>query len=302
MKGKYVISFIWLVATYFWWALLTYYTCYLINEYMEPSKRLIMYINMVLENGVKGLLNFGEIPFYLLDFIYLVSLPLGIIITQAFLTTKNRQTKLKIKNVELALNNVELELAFLKMQINPHFLFNSLNNIYILVLDNNTKGAESITQLSGIMNYLLHESNRDTIQLQNEYVFLMNYINLERLRVNENVEIYIKMETDDEDYLVVPLIIFPFVENAFKHGPQSSRKSAWVDINIATINGKLRMEISNALTLIPKPDNYVGGIGIDNVRKRLALNYPKAHNLTIKQSEGQYTVVLTIDLKVHNNT
>lgn len=296
MKGKYSMCLVWLLVIYVWWAVLTYYTCYFVHMYMEPSDRLAMYTSMVLDKGLKGLFNFKEIPFYLLDFIYLVSLPLGVRITQALLDVRNQQAKLEIKNMRLALNNVELELAFLKSQINPHFLFNTLNNIYILVENNNPKGAQSIIQLSSIMNYLLHESNQETVPLSVEYSFLKSYIDLEKLRISDQVDIQISMDSDNNSYSIVPLIIFPFVENAFKHGPKSSNKNAWVNIQIKTLQGKFQMEVANAFSPAPKPPGYVGGIGLENVRKRLDLNYKDAYALQIQENEHQYSTILTINL------
>ncbi|WP_231389959.1 sensor histidine kinase [Sphingobacterium pedocola] len=306
MKGRYLLCLAWAIVIYTWWGGLSYVAAGFIQEFLSPNERLGLYVRMALENGLSGLFKPSVLPFYLLDFIYLVSLPISMKIVQAFVSIRNEKTALELKNTELALkntalalNNVELELAFLKSQINPHFLFNTLNNIYILVTDENPKGAESITQLSGIMNYLLHESNRSVVPVDVELTFLQNYIELEKLRFSEKVKIDVHMESNAEGRMVVPLIIFPFIENAFKHGPKASNKNAWVNVYIEAQGEQLIMRVSNGVRHVPKPVGYIGGIGIGNVRKRLELNYGNSYTLNVAEEEDSYTVNLVLDLALH---
>lgn len=291
MRGNFILSIFWIVVIYLWWGVLTYLACFLLQEFMEPNKRLAMYVKMVLENGLAGLFNFPKLPFYILDFIYLVSLPLGLKVMQTFAKVRNQKTQLELENTEL-------ELAFLKSQVNPHFLFNTLNNIYILVTDNDPSGADYVTKLSGIMHYLLHESNRPTVPLSAEVKFLENYFDLEKLRISDSVSVEIEMELDSQRYNIVPLILFPFIENAFKHGPRSSMKNAWLKISLQAIEGTLQMEVSNGINYVPRTGHYVGGIGIVNVKKRLELNYKDAYRLDIDQKEDSYHVKLTLQLEV----
>lgn len=290
MKGKFVLSVFWIVIIYLWWGGLTYFSCLLIHKYLSPSPRLGAYINIVLENRLAGLFKFAKLPFYVLDFIYLTALPLGLKIMQSF-------ARVRRQKVELELTHLELELSFLKTQINPHFLFNTLNNIYILVAENNPEAPTFITKLSGIMKYLLHESNLEIVSLGSELTFIKNYIELEKLRFNEKVKIEIEIETDSERYSMVPLILFPFVENAFKHGPKESNKKAWVILKVFVHEGILNMNVSNGSNNTPKPIGYVGGIGIENVRKRLELNYKNAFQLDIDEKEDAYSVNLKLKLE-----
>jgi len=290
MRGKFLLSIFWIVVIYLWWGVLTYFACWFVQHFLEPNKRLGIYVKMVLENGLEGLFNFPKLPFYILDFIYLVSLPLGLKVMQAFAKVRNRKT-------ELELENTELELAFLKSQVNPHFLFNTLNNIYILITEGDPAGADYVTKLSGIMNYLLHESNRPTVPLNSELDFLENYIELERLRINDSTRVEIIIESDSTRYDIVPLILFPFIENAFKHGPKSSIKNAWLRIKLETKDGVLQMEVSNGVNQTSKPLVYVGGIGITNVKKRLELNYKNGYRLHIAERDDSYNVNLTLQLE-----
>lgn len=150
------------------------------------------------------------------------------------------------------------------------------------------------------MHYLLHESNRPTVPLSAEVVFLENYYDLEKLRISDSVKVEIVMELDSRRYNIVPLILFPFIENAFKHGPKSSMRNAWLKIVLRAADGILHMEVSNGINDIPKTGHSIGGIGIVNVKKRLELNYKDAYRLDIEQEKDRYIVNLTLQLeKLH---
>lgn len=291
MREKYILPFLWVVVIYLWWGLITYLTCVFIRGYLEPGPRMESFVKVVLERGLIGFFNLTGLPFYLLDFVYLVSLPLGLKVMQAFVRVRYQKTVLER-------DNLALELAFLKSQINPHFLFNTLNNIYTLVTAGRGGGAESIAMLSSIMNYILHESNKPFVSLNSELDFLKDYFELERLRFDEKVEISITIEEDSDRYIIVPLILLPFIENAYKHGPKaSSRRNAWINLLIRVEDGMLMMEISNGVNRTPKPVDYIGGIGIANVRKRLELNYPNRYDLKIDEQQDSYEVLLRLVLE-----
>jgi len=290
------------VVIYSWWGLITYLTCLGINYNISASKRLQEYVDHVLKIGLSGLFNYSTFTFYLLDFIYFISLPLGIKLTKTILNVRNEKTQLELRNLELKLSNVQLELAFLKAQINPHFLFNTINNIIFLVSEDPPRAENSLTQLSGIMNYLVYESDKPVVALESEFAFLESYIELEKLRLSNKVQTIIHIESDSEEYCIVPLVIFPLVENAFKHGPMSSNKNAWVDIQVLAKEGVLNVNISNGYNRVNKPVGYVGGIGVDNVRKRLELNYPDQYSLEIIDDLDCYTVRLVLNLYSYTHT
>lgn len=300
----YFLSCFWLIAIYLWWASLTYLLCFGLNQFgISHDDRAWPVVDAVMKMGILGPLKLPYISFYLLDFVYLVSLPLGIKLTQAVLSIRSQKTILELKNVELtlrnnalALNNVELELAFLKSQINPHFLFNPLNNIMVLMKKDIKKAMDMQRHLTGILGYLVYETNKQTIPLGEEYVFLKNYIELERIRLHDETIVEVSIRSDREDYQIVPLIVFPLLENAFKHGPMASGKNANLKILISACREKLVVNISNGYTILDKPKGYKGGVGLDNVVRRLELYYPNDYELIIDDNGKWYSVNLAINL------
>lgn len=297
IQGRFLFCILWLVAIYAWWSALTYWGSLLTLTYLSPDDRLKDYLVFIKEKGMLGAFRISSISDYLLDFIFLVAFPLTVKIVQSFMGIRNLKVQLELKNAELELNNVQLELAFLKHQINPHFLLNTLYSIYVLVSDKDDRGEESMMRLSGMMVYLLHESNQASIELTREFQLIRDYVELEKLRYNDSLRVHVNLETDDEHGSIVPLIFFPFVENAFKHGPRTSATNAWVDINIVIHENMMRMSISNAYRELPKAPNYVGGLGIQNVRKRLELHYPERHTIRVSTEGGIYQVDLTLELQ-----
>lgn len=296
IQGKFVLCLLWLVIIYGWWSALTYCSALLTLNFLSPDERLKDYLLFMRDQGILGAFRISSITDYLLDFIFLVAFPLTVKIVQSFMSVRNMKVKLELRNAELELNNVQLELAFLKHQINPHFLLNTLYSIYVLVSDKDDRGEQSMMRLSGMMVYLLHESNQPQIELSREFQLIRDYVELERLRYNESLQINVNLETDDEYCTLVPLIFFPFVENAFKHGPRSSVSNAWVKIDISLKNHVLYMHVSNAYRELPKPENYVGGLGIQNVQKRLELYYPNRYTLKTTSDAGIYCTELMVEL------
>lgn len=300
----YILTFFWLIVIYLWWSLLTYLLCFGLNKHgVSNDDRAWPVVDAVMKMGILGSLKPSYISFYLLDFVYLISLPLGIKLTQAVLTIRNQKTVLELQNTELtlrnntlALNNVELELAFLKSQINPHFLFNALNNITFLMNKDIQKAIDTQRYLTGILGYLVYETNKETILLDEEYIFLKNYIELEKIRLHSETIVVVSITSDKQDYKIVPLIVFPLLENAFKHGPMASGKNADLKISIRAYKENLYVNISNGYSLLNKPKNYKGGVGLENVIRRLELYYPTDHKLIIEDSGKRYWVNLIINL------
>jgi Putative regulator of cell autolysis len=155
-------------------------------------------------------------------------------------------------------------------------------------------------RLSSIMVYLLHESNQPRIDISREFQLLKDYVELEKLRYSETVQINLCLEAEDENCMVVPLIFFPFVENAFKHGPRLSSSAGWISIDIKVKDDKVHMQVTNAYRELSKPENYIGGLGNRKRKKRLELHYPHNHNLEIKSHEGVFSVNLVVTL--HSET
>jgi len=236
-----------------------------------------------------ALFQFSKLDFYILDFFYLIALPIGLKLMQSFVNHR-------AKEIKLERDNFELELNFLKSQINPHFLFNSLNNIYRMVNKNDPKTPDAVLSLADLMRYTLYESDDHFVPLKNEISFIKDFIKLERLRYSSKVEIKDNiLQNDDEDHLIVPLILFPFIENAFKHGPEKSNYEAWVHLSLKVKDSLLTLEVSNNIGKA-RSRNTIGGVGMVNVRKRLELNYKDRYDLETTVSEDSYKVQLKIQL------
>ncbi|KGE14439.1 sensor histidine kinase [Sphingobacterium deserti] len=298
MRNKLFLCLAWLLIIYLWWALLSYIFFLGFDLYVDQmSPSLQQFITLALKMGMFGPIKAESMSTYILDFVYLISLPMGIKLIEAMISERQQRTELEMKNAELALNNVQLELDFLKSQINPHYLFNALNNILILMSKDVDKAIDSQRHLTGILEYLVYDSSRSTVSLEEEFKFLRNYIELERIRLNPNTPVEVSIEADAINYTVVPLIVFPFLENAFKHGPLANGKEASLRIIVHAINGLLSVNISNGFKKKQKPIGYKGGLGIANVRRRLDLNYPNNHTLVIDDRQGRYLVLLTMRLE-----
>jgi LytS/YehU family sensor histidine kinase len=185
------------------------------------------------------------------------------------------------------------ELAFLKSQINPHFLFNSLNNIYSLAYQKSEKTPEAILKLSEIMRYMLYESNEDKVALADEIRYLRNYIELQKLRFKDNT--YIKFEITGEVHTqkITPLVLISFVENAFKHGLVTDKEIP-ISIFLRIEPGKLFFSTINKKSNLNKDDT--GGIGLQNVRRRLDLLYNNKYELHIQDKNDIYNCELYLSL------
>ncbi|GAB3951711.1 hypothetical protein GCM10028805_32410 [Spirosoma harenae] len=192
------------------------------------------------------------------------------------------------------------ELASLRAQINPHFLFNALNSLYATALkENSEKTADGIQKLGDMMRFMLQENNRDRIPLSKEITYLQNYIDLQRMRLDEShgMEIRVTIQDPDRDIYLAPMMLIPFVENAFKHGI-SLRNPSWIYITLTLDKTHLYFKVHNSLHAqqASDPEDGRSGVGLENVRKRLELIYPGRHQLTIQQSDQDYFISLTLGI------
>jgi len=186
------------------------------------------------------------------------------------------------------------ELSFLKMQINPHFLFNTLNNLYMLAVIKDDKTAPAILKLSNIMRYLTDEVHEDLVPLQSEAECVEDYIGLQRLRLNKNTQVNFTVEGDLTDKSIAPLIMMTFVENTFKHGISNHEPSEIV-IRLASEERYISFFCQNKL-FETKRNTERTGIGISNAKQRLEHMYPDKHLLIINSEGGLYTVQLTLQI------
>lgn len=225
------------------------------------------------------------------------SVGLTIAITAALKLLKDYYQKER-RNKELVKLNSVSELKFLKGQINPHFLFNSLNNLYALSLKKSDATPEFILKLSALLRYVLYDSTEGKVSLEKEIEYLENYIDLERIRLSDRGEIVLEKKGFFGGKLIEPMLMIPFVENAIKHGINSIADGAWVKINISLEDGMFHFTIENNK---PKSENLPlkdqpGGIGVANTQRRLSILYPNSHELSVRESDSTYFVSLKLKL------
>ncbi len=204
------------------------------------------------------------------------------------------------KGLQTQVAGKSAELASLRAQINPHFLFNALNSLYATALkENSEKTADGIQKLGDMMRFMLQENNHDRIPLDKEIEYLRNYIQLQRMRIDDahNIDIRVIIQEPTRALFIAPMMLTPFVENAFKYGI-SLRHASWITITLTLDDTRLYFKVHNSRH--PKtpdrsdPEENQSGVGIDNVRKRLDLIYPGQHQLTLQQSDQDYFVSLML--------
>lgn len=198
------------------------------------------------------------------------------------------------KQKELEKEKLNSELAFLKNQVSPHFFFNTLNNIYSLIGIDGPTAQESVLKLSKLMRYLLYESEQGETLMSNEIDFMNNYIDLMKLRLSAKVELKVRFPRDFTDFSVPPLLFIPFIENAFKHGI-SYREHSFIHIRMEITKEQIIFITENSMgTAAVSEDLQHSGIGLNNVRKRLALLFPERHQLNIEQTDATFKATLSI--------
>ena len=190
---------------------------------------------------------------------------------------------------------VEAELQMLKTQINPHFLFNTLNSIYVLAMKQSEQTANTVMKLSDILDYILYRINTPKIAIANEKNIIKNYIDLEKIRFSNRVDLDFNTDLKSKDIQIPPMLIIPFIENAFKHGVAKSMERSWIKISIKETDGLLNILVANSKTQNILRDK-TGGIGLINVKKRLNLLYGEKYHLDISEKQMQYLVSLSIPI------
>lgn len=196
----------------------------------------------------------------------------------------------------LKVANLHAELKFLKSQINPHFLFNSLNTIYSLAHRRSPETEHALVKLSTIMRYMIYQSNEDRVPLQTELRYLQDYIDIQRLRMTRNIPVEVVVEGGDgADLKIAPMLLIPFVENAFKHGI-SYTEPAYIHISMHIgDNGTFQLVVRNRV--FRRRVSEKGGVGLNNVLKRLSLLYADAHTITVREHGEEFIADLKITLK-----
>ncbi len=206
-----------------------------------------------------------------------------------------RWLKIEENRKETESQKLNTELSFLKSQINPHFFFNTLNNIYSLAIVRSEKTAPAVMKLSSIMRYILTETNQDLVPLQNEVDFINNYIELQLVRLTEKTQVSFNALGAIENKLVAPLLFIAFIENAFKYGISTNHEST-IQILLEATETTINLFVSNSMITTENNMLENTGIGINNVKRRLELMYPGKHNLTSSILGNNYSVHLEIQL------
>ena len=204
--------------------------------------------------------------------------------------SRNKELQNKILETQLQLK--EQELHYLKMQIHPHFLFNTLNTIYGFALKQSKHTPEIILMLSNLLDYILYQVNKPKVSLREEVLHIKEYIELEKIRFQDTLKVVFSTSEIDKNIEIAPMLLIPFVENAFKHGDMQEGYLR-IEINIEVQGSQLEFKIRNSVVNQESPQNQ-GGIGLENIRKRLDLNYSKNYQLTIDDSDNWFSVHLVI--------
>ncbi len=189
---------------------------------------------------------------------------------------------------------ITAELQLLKAQVHPHFLFNTLNNIYSFSLENSPKTPEMILKLSSLLSYMLYDCQTEGVRLEKEIEIMKNYIDLEKERYGNKIEISWSVEGDIKGKLIAPLLMLPFLENAFKHGASEQIEKPWLGVDISVKRDTLRLKIANSKNEYGPHSN--NGIGINNVKKRLQFIYPGKYDLKINDEGNFFVVSMSIRL------
>lgn len=191
---------------------------------------------------------------------------------------------------------VKFQLSFLQAQINPHFLFNILNSIYSLIINKSEHAADAVVKLSSIMRYVLSEAAQTTVPLYKEIKYVSDYIELQRLRLAKNVKLDYHAVTDPIEKQITPLILLPFIENAFKHGV-SMEEECEINISITVDADTLTLVVINKKIKLHSKEKDESGMGMENTMKRLQLLYPERHKISINDTDKSFAVELTLQLE-----
>ncbi|MCF6365731.1 MAG: histidine kinase [Bacteroidales bacterium] len=225
----------------------------------------------------------------------LVGIASSIKIAKVWVKSQKRQQNLLKEKLEINLQLKEAELKFLKSQINPHFLFNSLNNLYSLTLEKSPKAPEVVLKISSLLDYMLYKCNVPSIELDNEIENIRNYIDIQKIRYGNDTNIEIDIKGDTSNIKIAPLLILPIVENAFKHGLDKNVGRGYIKILIEVAEyNEFHLSVRNSLR---GENNHNGeGIGMKNLKKRLELQYPEKFILSVKFSDNEYKTVMRLNL------
>ena len=247
------------------------------------------------DNELPGMKEFRERPrvfrmphfsFYSIFLIYLASISIRFI--QKWQDDEKR-------NSEIDKERISNELLFLKQQVNPHFLFNALNNIYSMTISTSKPASEAILKLSSILRYMLYEADKKLVDLHDELNIISDYIELQKLRIADNVALNYQVNGEVKNQKITPLLLIPLIENAFKYGVDNIGNS-FIEISISITDNKLKLLVSNQVVKQAQRMEKDSGIGIKNIKRRLDLLYPGKYSFKTEENQDIFTVLLNLEL------
>jgi len=263
-------------------------TILLLSIVITPIKLVILYLLYSGMPDIQASIVLNRNLYFIVSFIVIACSTIWQIIIDWLNSERDRK--------ELQTKNMQSELKFLKSQINPHFLFNTLNNLYALTLKKSDQAPDIVLKLSEIMRYMLYECNEKRVYLRNELNYIQNYLDLEKLRQGQKIAINFTIKGNPDQLMVAPLIFTPFLENSFKHGLSNALNQGFVNIFMEIKDENILFLIENSKSeKMPKKHHSIsGGIGLVNVKQRLELIYPNQYELIIDDSPLVYSVTLKI--------
>lgn len=291
-------------------ALMVYITNYLLIPLLLYKKRYVLFViafvAMIVTSSITKMHIIGQLANDPLTYSLRENLKARIydnIIPHFFLVTAGAaikfmfdQLRLQKKIANLAKEKAEAELNFLKSQINPHFLFNSLNSVYFLIDKNNPEARQALHKFSDMLRYQLYEANGDKIPIEKEIDYLQDYVHLQQLRKDENYKVKFNCSPEVKNFLIEPLLLIPFVENAFKHISHRQDGNNFVTLDLIRNNGYFEFAVENSQEKGVYTTEQHGGIGMVNVKRRLELLYPNAHQLSISDDTNRFKINLKLKI------
>ena len=249
------------------------------------------YLDQFCEYGPYPLLSFADFPIYMLTF------HLPALIMYFYKTNKEQELEKK-KIIQLEKEKIATELKYLKAQLNPHFLFNTLNNLYSYVITKSPKAPDMVLQLSEILDYILYKSQQPTVSLTEEIHTIENYIALEQIKYAERLQVSFEKDKFTNNHLITPLILLSVVENAFKHGVSGSITKSKVKIALKQTENGINFSVWNTKTdtIHNLTDTYKSGIGLTNIKRQLDLIYPNKHTLETNETKVAFELKLTLKI------
>lgn len=229
---------------------------------------------------------------------YLLS-SIGLLSTASLAISLKLLKHFYLKNLriqELQKENIAAQLQILRAQVHPHFIFNTLNNIFNQIQTESPKGAKMVNGLSNMLRYILYEGEKPLVTLKQELQMINEYINLEKIRYGNKLDLQVTTSGKTDDIYIAPLLLLPFVENCFKHGASNMLQNPWINLTVEIKDTVLVMKLMNGKVPLKVNDQNKTGIGINNVKQRLGLLYKNKHELQVREDEEVFVIDLTVEL------